>query len=54
MPKSAHLLISLLDLEDHFLKDMNTLFYKFIWQNKPVKLKRDLITEGIKKVVLKW
>ena len=48
MPKLTHLLISLPDPEDYFLKDMNTLFYKFIWKNKPENLKRDLMTQYYK------
>ena len=50
MPKLTHLLISLPDPEDYFLKYMNTLFYKFIWQNRPKKLKHDLMTQCYKDV----
>ena len=42
MPKLTPLLISLPGAEDTVLKDMN------IWQNKPEKLKRDIITQDYK------
>jgi hypothetical protein len=48
IPKITHLLISLPDPGKQFLININTLFYKFIWQNKPEKLKRDLITQNHK------
>ena len=48
IPIITHLLISLPNPGEMFLKTLNTLFFKFIWQNKPEKLKRDLITQDYK------
>ena len=45
IPKLPYLFISLPNPSNKLLKIINDTLFKFIWQNKPDKSKRDLITE---------
>ena len=45
IPKLTYLLISLPNPSNKLLKSINDTSFKFIWQNKLDKLKRDLITQ---------
>ena len=45
LSKLVYLFICLPNPPLHVLKDINHLFYKFIWQNKPDKIKRDTLQQ---------
>ena len=45
IPKLTYLFISLPNPSKKLLKSINDTLFKFIWQNKPDKIKRDLITQ---------
>ena len=55
IPKITHLFMSLPNPTDRYIQELNKLFFKFIWDNKPEKIKRDIITQdyckgGLKKL----
>ena len=43
LPKLNHLLLSLPNPDPHVLQRINDLFYRFIWSNKPDKIKRNIM-----------
>jgi len=46
LSKLNHLFISLPNPAPSLLDKINTIFYKFIWDNKPDKVKRDILTQS--------
>ena len=46
MPKLTHLLIALPNPNQKMIKQINTLFFNFIWENKTEKFKHNLITQN--------
>ena len=53
VPKITHLFMSLPNPTGKYLEELNTLLYKFVWDNKPEKVKRDIITQDYCKGGLK-
>ena len=51
--KLNHLFIALLNPSDEMIKKLNALFYNFIWQSKPDKIKRDILNQDYLKGGLK-
>lgn len=57
IPKITHLIISLPNPNEKLVKDLEKLFFNFIWENKPEKIKRDILIQdygygGIKMISL--
>ena len=46
LPQITHLL-SAIFIPDQFLKEVDRLFFSFLWNNKPARIKRDTITASI-------
>ena len=46
LSKLNHLFITLTSPDKHFFKNINTLLYKYIWDDKPDKIKRNLINQS--------
>ena len=53
VPKITHLFMSLPNPTEKYIQELNRLLYKFVWDNKPEKVKRDLITQDYSKGGLK-
>ena len=51
--KLNHIFIALPNPSDEMIKKLNTLFYNFIWQSKPDKIKRDILNQDYLKGGLK-
>ena len=48
IPLLVHLFTVLPSPPDHFFKEVNEIFFKFIWNNKPDKVKRNILCNTIK------
>jgi hypothetical protein len=48
IPKITYLLIALPNPPKHMIQTLKTMFFKFIWQNKPEKVKRDVLVQDYK------
>ena len=45
IPKLTHLFISLPNPPKPMIKNLNKMLFQFIWQNKPEKIKRELLLQ---------
>ena len=48
LAKIVHILIALPDPDMPEIKKLETLFYKFLWNKKPDKIKREIIVQKLK------
>ena len=49
MPKITHLLIALPNPSDKFIKDLNSIFFNFLWHGKTPKVKKEVLFQDMNK-----
>ena len=48
-----HLFISIPNPDEQTIKELNNIFFEFLWDG-PAKIKQNVVINSIVKVVLKW